>query len=88
MPDLVTTIHDAFDALIRRMNGERLCALCKQWAKKPHRSGSDYFCDRIHASVFYKKQQETMRQALEKKRAAEAPGAEKRKADDPAKKPE
>ncbi len=89
MPDLVTTIRDAVDALIRRMSGERLCALCKQWAKNPHRSGSgEYFCDRIHASVFYKKQEETMRQAMEKKRAAEKPIAQKPKDEKPLKTPE
>ena len=70
------------------MNGERLCALCKQWAKKPHRSGSEYFCDRIHASVFYKQQQETMRKALEKKRAQEPVTPPKPKDDKPGKKPE
>src|SRR5262249_17738465 len=85
MPDLMTTIRDAVDALVRRMNGERLCAFCKQWAKKPHRSGSEYFCDRIHASVFYKQQQETMRRALEKKRAAESASAAKPKDGSPGK---
>jgi hypothetical protein len=88
MPDLMTTIRDAVDALIRRMNGERLCAHCKQWAKKPHRSGKEYFCDRIHASVFYKQQQETMRKALEKKRAAEPASAPKPKDDSRGKKSE
>ena len=88
MPDLATTIRDAIDGLIRRMNGERLCAFCKQWAKKPHRSGNEYFCDRIHASVFYKQQQETMRKALEKKRAQEPPAPAKPKDDTPGKKTE
>lgn len=79
MADLVTTVTDAVDALFRRMNGQRLCAFCNQWAKKPHSSGGLFFCDAIHASVHFKKQQEAMRQALEKKRSTEKPAPEKKK---------
>ena len=82
MADLVTTIVDAFDALIRRVKGQRLCAFCNHWAKKPHSSGGLFFCDAIHASVHFKKQQEVMRQALEKKRSPEKPAQEKEKAEE------
>jgi hypothetical protein len=67
------TITDAVNAIFRRLNGERLCEHCQQWAKKPHKSGDRYFCDNIHASIYYKKQQELMKQALEKKRELEKP---------------
>lgn len=71
MPNLITTVVDAVDSMMRRLGGQRLCAYCQQWAKKPHRSGELYFCDNIHASIHYKKQQELMRQALEKKKNME-----------------
>ena len=71
MATLVATITDAVNSMMRRLGGERLCEHCQQWAKKPHKSGDRYFCDNIHASIYYKKQQELMKQALEKKRENE-----------------
>ncbi|HTD51859.1 MAG TPA: hypothetical protein VK780_02435 [Thermoanaerobaculia bacterium] len=57
--------------MMRRLSGQRLCAFCLKWAKSPHKSGELYFCDRIHASIFFNKQKEALQQALEKKRLQE-----------------
>lgn len=69
MANFIASVIDAADSMVRRLSGQRLCAHCQQWAKNPHKSGSLYFCDHIHASIYFKKQQEAMKQALEKKKA-------------------
>jgi len=74
MAKIVATVVDAVDSMVRKLGGQRLCAYCQQWAKKPHHQGGLDFCDHIHASIHFKKQQELMRQALEKKRSMEKPG--------------
>src|SRR5215468_10103934 len=58
MASLMTTITDAVDAFVRRLGGQRLCEHCQQWAKKPYQSGDKYFCDKIHASIYFNKQRE------------------------------
>jgi len=63
----IESITDTLDGLVRRLFGKRLCAYCGQWAKQPYRSGGLDFCDRIHASVHFKKQEEAMKTALQKK---------------------
>ena len=63
----IASIADSVDGLVRRLFGKRLCAYCGQWAKQPYRSGGLDFCDRIHASVHFKKQEEAMKTALQKK---------------------
>jgi hypothetical protein len=68
---IVATLTDAVNSMMRRLSGQRLCEYCGQWAKKPNRSGDLYFCDTIHRSIYYNKQKELMKQALEKKRLAE-----------------
>lgn len=74
MASFVATITDAVNSMMRRLDGQRLCEYCQQWAKKPHHSGGLYFCDHIHRSIYFKKQQELMKQALEKKKSLEKPG--------------
>lgn len=68
----IESITDSIDGLVRRLFGKRLCAYCGQWAKTPYRSGGLDFCDRIHASVHFKKQEEAMKTALQKKMEAQA----------------
>ena len=68
---LIATVIDTANAVVRRLGGQRLCAFCLKWAKRPHKSGGLYFCDRIHSSIFFNKQKEAMQQALEKKRSQE-----------------
>ena len=63
----IESISDTLDGLLRRLFGKRLCAYCGQFAKQPYRSGGLDFCDRIHASVHFKKQEEAMKTALQKK---------------------
>jgi hypothetical protein len=71
MASLMTTITDAVDTFVRRLGGQRLCEHCQQWAKKPYQSGDKYFCDKIHASIYFNKQQEAMKKAVQKKREDE-----------------
>jgi hypothetical protein len=71
MAKIVATVTDAVNSMIRRLGGNRLCEYCRQWAAKPHQSGGFYFCDNIHAAIYFKKQQELMKQALEKKKNLE-----------------
>jgi hypothetical protein len=68
---LIATVVDTADSVIRRLGGQRLCAFCLKWAKSPYKSGELYFCDRIHSSIFFNKQKEAMKQAIEKKRSQE-----------------
>jgi len=68
MAKLIATIVDAADSVMRRLGGQRLCEHCQQWAKKPFHRGGHYFCDNIHATIYFKRQEELMRQALEKKK--------------------
>ena len=60
--------------MTRRLGGQRLCAFCLKWARNPYKTGGLYFCDKIHSSIFFNKQREAMKQALEKKRSQEEPG--------------
>jgi hypothetical protein len=69
----ITSVTDAVDGLVRRLFGKRLCAYCNQWAKQPYRTGGLDFCDRIHASVHFKKQEEAMKQALLKRQESMKP---------------
>ena len=78
MAKLIATVIDAADSIVRRLGGQRLCAFCQQWAKNPHHSGELDFCDRIHASIYFAKQREAMKQALEKKRDLEQDGHERK----------
>jgi len=71
MGSFLATVKDAADSVVRRFGGQRLCAYCQQWAKNPHHSGSLDFCDTIHAQIYFKKQQDLMQQALEKKKELE-----------------
>ncbi len=71
MARIVATITDAANSMMRRISGQRLCDYCGKWAKKPNQSGDLYFCDTIHRSIYYNKQRELMKQALEKKRLAD-----------------
>jgi len=71
MASVGTTITDAIDGFFRKLSGQRLCEHCQQWAKNPHKSGDKFFCDKIHASIYFNKQQEAMRKAMEKKREQE-----------------
>ncbi len=73
MAKLFATVIDAADAMVRRLGGQRLCDYCQQWTKHPHAAGGFYFCDKIHASIYFNKQQEAMKQAMEKKRSSEKP---------------
>jgi hypothetical protein len=66
MPGVIATVMDAVDGMVRRLGGQRLCTYCHQWAKNPHQSGGLYFCDKIHASIHFNKQNEAMKQALSK----------------------
>jgi hypothetical protein len=68
MASFIATFVDAADSVMRKLGGQRLCEHCRQWAKKPYQKGGLYFCDHIHASIFYKRQQEQMRQALEQQK--------------------
>ena len=68
MATIVATITDAVNTMMRRLNGERLCEYCNQWAKKPHLFGGQYFCDNIHSAIHFRKQQELMKEALAKKK--------------------
>jgi len=79
----IASIADSVDGLVRRLFGKRLCAYCGQWAKQPYRSGGLDFCDRIHASVHFKKQEEAMKTALQKK--LETAGRPASKTADPSK---
>ncbi|HEX7251368.1 MAG TPA: hypothetical protein VF376_00710 [Thermoanaerobaculia bacterium] len=80
----IASITDSIDGLLRRLFGKRLCAYCGQWAKQPYRSGGLDFCDRIHASVHFKKQEEAMKTALQKKLEADRPAYKKPDSSKPA----
>ena len=69
MANFIATFVDAADAMARRLGGQRLCSHCQKWAKKPFARGGLYFCDQIHASIYYAKQQEQMKLALEKQKS-------------------
>jgi hypothetical protein len=71
MAKLIATVVDGVDSLFRKMGGQRLCAYCHQWAKQPHKSGENYFCDKIHASIYFTKQQELMKKALKNREQKE-----------------
>jgi len=71
MAKLIATVVDGVDSLFRKMGGQRLCAYCHQWAKQPYKSGEDFFCDKIHASIHFNKQQELMKKALKNRQEKE-----------------
>jgi hypothetical protein len=62
---------------MRRLGGQRLCAYCLQWARNPYKTGGLFFCDRIHSSIFFNKQKEAMKQAMEKSKEKDLKGVEK-----------
>jgi hypothetical protein len=63
---LVATLVDTVDAMVRRLVGQRLCALCQRWARHPYTFDGCDFCDRIHASIYAKKKEEALKEALRK----------------------
>jgi hypothetical protein len=67
MASVLTTITDTVDAFFRRLGGQRLCEHCQQWSKKPYQSGGQFFCDKIHASIYFNKKQEALKTAVQKK---------------------
>ena len=71
MANLIATVVDTADSVMRRLGGQRLCAFCLKWAKTPFKSGELYFCDRIHSQIFFNKQKDAMKQAMEKKKSQE-----------------
>ena len=66
MKRLVATLVDTADAMVRGLVGQRLCALCQRWAKHPYSFDGCDFCDRIHASIYLKKKEEALKEALRK----------------------
>jgi len=70
MAKIIATVVDAADSMMRKLGGQRLCQHCQQWAKKPYAKGGLHFCDHIHASIYFRRQEEQMRQALEKEKSA------------------
>lgn len=73
MAKLIATVVDAADSMMRKLGGQRLCQHCQQWAKKPYAKGGLHFCDHIHASIYFKKRDDLMRQALEKEKKSAKP---------------